>query len=44
MREDLRPGQRFPDLELPNHDEQVVRLSRLMRGFPAAVVFGRGYY
>jgi peroxiredoxin len=44
MREDLRPGKRFPDLELANEDEQVVQLSRLMRGFPAAVVFSRGYF
>jgi peroxiredoxin len=44
MREDLRPGKRFPDLELPNQDEQAVQLSHLMRGFPVAVVFSRGYF
>jgi len=44
MRDDLRPGNKFPDIELPNHDKEVVKLSSLMRGFPTVVVFSRGYY
>jgi peroxiredoxin len=44
MRDDLRPGNQFPDIELPDHDEERVSLSSLMRGFPTVVVFSRGYY
>lgn len=44
MRDDLRPGNKFPDIELPNQDKEVVRLSSLGRGFPTVVVFSRGYY
>ena len=44
MRDDLRPGNKFPDIELPNQDKEVVRLSSLIRGFPTVVLFSRGYY
>jgi len=44
MREDLRQGAKFPDLELPNQDNELIRLSGQIRGFPTAVVFSRGYY
>jgi hypothetical protein len=44
MRSNLRPGEKFPDIELPNPSEQPTKLSSLMRGFPTAVVFSRGYY
>ena len=44
MREELRPGNHFPDIELPDQDEKLVQLSSLMRGFPTVVVFSRGYY
>lgn len=44
MREELQPGNKFPDIELPDQDKEVVKLSSLMRGFPAVVVFSRGYY
>lgn len=44
MLENLRPGEKFPDLELPNQANEAVRLSGLMRGFPTVVVFSRGYY
>ncbi|MBI2681824.1 MAG: redoxin domain-containing protein [Acidobacteriales bacterium] len=44
MRSDLRPGEKLPDFELPDHDDQPTRLSSLMRGFPTIVVFSRGYY
>ncbi len=44
MRDDLRPGNKFPDIELPNQDKEAVKLSSLMRGFPTVVLFSRGYY
>lgn len=44
MRDDLRPGNQFPDIELPNQDGEPVKLSTLMRGFPTVVAFSRGYY
>src|SRR5713101_4027990 len=44
MKENLRPGEKFPDIELPNHEGEVVRLSSIIRGFPTAVVFSRGYF
>ena len=44
MQENLRPGERFPDIELPNQDGAATKLSSLMGGFPTIVVFSRGYY
>jgi peroxiredoxin len=44
MRENLRPGEKFPDIELPNQDGVLTKLSSLMGRFPIAVVFSRGYY
>jgi len=44
MRDDLRPGNKFPDVELPNHDNEVVKLSSIVRGFPTVIAFSRGYY
>jgi peroxiredoxin len=44
MRETLRPGEPFPNIELPNQDEVATKLSDLMGGFPTIVVFSRGYY
>ena len=44
MRPNLRPGEKFPDFELPNQDGEPTKLSSLMGGFPTAVVFSRGYY
>lgn len=44
MRDDLRPGNKFPEIELPNQDNELVGLTSLMRGFPAVLVFSRGYY
>jgi peroxiredoxin len=43
MRANLRPGERFPDIELPTQDEELTKLTSLMRGFPLVVVFSRGY-
>jgi hypothetical protein len=44
MRENLRPGEPFPNIELPNQDEVATKLSDLMGGFPIIVAFSRGYY
>jgi peroxiredoxin len=42
--ERLRPGRTFPDFELPDHDGQPARLSRLVGGWPTALTFIRGHY
>jgi peroxiredoxin len=44
MRENLRPGEKFTDIELPNQDAELTKLSSLMGGFPTVVVFSHGYY
>jgi len=44
MRDDLKPGNKFPDIELPNHNKEMVKLASIIRGFPTLVVFSRGYY
>jgi peroxiredoxin len=44
MRENLRPGQKFPDIELANDGDESTKLSSLMRDFPTVIVFSRGYY
>ena len=44
MRENLRPGETFPDIELPGEEGKLTKLSGLMGGFPTVVVFSRGYY
>ncbi len=37
-------GKRFPDLALPDHEGQVVRLSEIAGKFPLIVIFYRGYW
>lgn len=37
-------GGRFPDLELPDHAGQPLKLSAVGNGFPLIVVFYRGYW
>ncbi|HWP60630.1 MAG TPA: hypothetical protein VNL14_22240 [Candidatus Acidoferrales bacterium] len=37
-------GSRFPDLELPDHDGQPVKLSEIAGNFPLIVIFYRGYW
>ena len=37
-------GQRFPDIELPDQDGQLVRLSQISGKFPLIVTFYRGYW
>ena len=44
MRKDLRAGEPFPDIELPNQDGETTKLSGLMGPSPTVVVFSRGYY
>ncbi len=44
MRADLRLDEKFPDIELPDHENHPAKLTALMRGWPAAVVFSRGYF
>jgi peroxiredoxin len=44
MHTDLSVGGRFPDLELPDHRGQSVRLSTLAGGYPLIVSFYRGYW
>jgi peroxiredoxin len=44
MRADLKPGNQFPDFELPDQDGGMVRLSDFMGGKPLALTFNRGNY
>ena len=44
MRNNLRIGEPFPDIELPNHEGEPTTLSSLIGGFPIVVVFSRGAY
>jgi peroxiredoxin len=44
MRKNLRAGELFPDIELPNHEAEPTKLSSLVGGFPIVVVFSRGAY
>ena len=44
MREDLKPGNKFPDFSLPDQEGNVSRLSQLMRGWPTILTFNRGNY
>lgn len=44
MRKNLRAGEPFPDIELPNHEGEPTKLSSLMGDFPIVVVFSRGAY
>jgi peroxiredoxin len=44
MREDLKPGNKFPNFELPDQDGETLQLSQRMRGWPLIVVFYRGVW
>ena len=37
-------GQRFPDLELPDHENKRVKLSAIAGNCPLIVIFYRGYW
>lgn len=34
MHKDIKPGNIFPDVELPTHEGERVKLSELMNGWP----------
>ncbi len=44
MHPDLVEGQRLPDLELPDHGNQLTKLSKLAGSFPLILTFYRGYW
>ena len=44
MPANLVVGGPFPDLELPDHRQETVKLSKLAAGFPMIVSFYRGYW
>ncbi len=44
MRADLKPGARFPDFELPDHQGKPAKLSELMADKPVVLTFNRGNY
>jgi peroxiredoxin len=44
MRQDLRPGNRFPEMELSDHAGNRRRLSELPGGDPLLLQFARGYF
>ena len=44
MHPDLEAGAKFPDFELEDHEGTVQDLKGLLRGFPGALIFGRGHY
>ena len=44
MQANLVVGGRFPDLELPDHRREPVKLRKLADGFPVIVSFYRGYW
>jgi peroxiredoxin len=44
MRQDLQPGNRFPQMELPDHAGNRRQLSELPGGDPLLLQFARGYF
>ena len=40
----LKIGQKFPDIELPDQEGQPVKLSELVGKFPFILTFYRGYW
>ena len=40
----LKIDQKFPDIELPDHEGQFVKLSELVGKFPFILTFYRGYW
>ena len=44
MRKNLRAGEQFLDIELPNQEGKPTKLSSLIGDFPTVVVFSRGAY
>jgi peroxiredoxin len=44
MHSNLVIGKRFPDLTLPNHKQERIKLTELADGFPLILSFYRGYW
>jgi peroxiredoxin len=44
MRQSLRPGHRFPNIELPDHAGNVRRLNEMTGEDPMLLQFARGYF
>jgi peroxiredoxin len=44
MRDDLRPGNPFPDLRLPEHTGEELSLSEIARAQPLVLAFVRGWW
>jgi len=44
MHPDLKVGNKFPNFELPDQTGTPQKLSQLIRGFPCALIFSRGYF
>jgi len=44
MHPDLQVGNKFPNFELPDHTGEIYKLSQLLRGFPTALIFSRGWF
>ena len=44
MREDLKPGNSFPDFSLPDQAGKDLSLSEAMNGWPVVLTFNRGNY
>ena len=40
----LKIGQKFPDIELPDHEGVQTKLSELVGKFPFILTFYRGYW
>ena len=44
MHPELQIGSKFPDFELPDKSGEMYKLSQLVRGFPTALIFSRGWF
>lgn len=44
MKDNLQPGNSFPDFSLPDTKKEIVTLSEFMEGMPTVITFNRGNY
>lgn len=44
LHSDLKPGNKFPNFELPDQTGEVLKLTQRMRGWPSILVFYRGVW
>ncbi len=44
MHPDLKIGNKFPNITLPDHTGKPQQLLKILRGFPGVLIFSRGYY